>query len=624
MSKSEFAALEKATAALSSFAKSETVARALHAPQENIGLLHALARVIPGAQAEGMTWENLRALYRAAAVEKGYARAIRKAICELARNPRLALNCAPAHEDAYIRGKLSAKRKWEEGERNRACDGELKERKTALFAELEKHLFPIIHDFKKRTQEAVRRPGAMKDYIQEFFSEPTIAEKIVKAYGFKPSFATFYRDALAFMGPSDPFLVVKAQQQRRYGVEAPYAGAHFAYDGSCPPVLLRVKGERLDKTERNWLHVRHDNSSGNTRVYVVRTNSEAASWSAPLWYFLEKDQFIPEIGFFDKVSGLAAVFDSLKSGDDPQNRFKPALLLMIAGGMYPYTHVPGNPRGKAHIESGINQLKKMIIQLLTRRALRMRIHGEREKYAYEFETRAAMEDFVKQAEAELNARPIFRKQSESRDVLWQRGAEARQARALAPDWQTRMGEIFRDTHISTLADEVIKVKSEGRVSEGEITQFYDMAGNPIERPQFMETPKILSMPYGILASDAGKEGYRVLVIEPRKGQPKIYRAEARAVALTAYNERGNKSEFGTFRAMPDTPERRRVGKIQSIVAADEKERRKAAEIAAALAGKLPGQAAADALPAPVESQYPTAEEELNGRGQTSIYDIVVG
>lgn len=557
-------------------------------------------------------WEPLVNLYRRV-TQPGTKQFIRRIIAEIC----CALPMLPRESTSlqYVLGRLNPSRNGQR-ERTRSRDEVRVQAKKELFAYIEAEYAVLSNQIVKKTMDSARTHGDRLNYLRDFITDANHAEMLSKAYGRIPVLATLYKDASSFLSKPDRYADVAKYFRSHIGHNPPYAGFALEIDGTGAEEFIRVKKSfKLSKAAKRILINAVDGASGRMWCWNTVTESESSDYDAAGIFMLKQWGFCPRWLLGDRVGGVFEALRYLKPGQP--DKVKAFLLALISGGCVLYTHTPNNSQGKAHVENAHLQLQRRLTRAVFRRARKLRLNEEFNQKCVEFESEAQVQQFIDEAVSELNNSHIRGSES-TRDELFNltSAVDSRTPFALAPNWETEiLNDVVSNSWVSRISGNSIRVKISGEVVDAELSAFREVGATEPSKefPSFKEPPVVLSVPKGMLATDANKrDEFQCVIIEPRKGQPRLIFCEALKIARDEYNRLTNKPSTGTFIRLPDPPERQHAARIRQLREEDERRiNEKQRKMAAAFDNKSAGGAECDPLqPRPVDPNHIPFEPEI--------------
>jgi hypothetical protein len=412
--------------------------------------------------------------------------------------------------------------------RDRAPDADVQKTRAAILS----IIGPPYADHRKRDQHSkgaydAHAFGSAKACLQGVLDTPAIQKALTEAVGEIPTFNYCYELVRSSLHV-DSYAEVKDHIQQTIGFRPAYDGHVLLADATGLPVRVdgawgaKNPGSRGNKNgfQKHWLHMAVDVGSAYSWIHPTFSDNEASGWPPFLsWLLIDQLQYAPEHLSVDEVSG---VFSWLRDpAADGIPNLPAEVLLWLAAGVKPYVHAPGRPTGGAHAEVNIKGAKNTLARITIRRALEKELAGQGLKKSRHFDSQAELLSTIGELREKINARHLGRA-GDTRVNLWNdaESAAKRSLRALVPNAAAIWREIVSRTKTASVSGKTIMGKSGGSRIVADIST--DLDFKPLDCPA-------LVFPCGLRVGD-DPELRRVLLVEPRPGQPVYHLAEAK-VAL---------------------------------------------------------------------------------------------
>lgn len=569
--------------------------------------LFALSQVVTQIRRNEMDWSNLQKLAaECKLLPAGHVNIAKTVLAEIAANlPTLFKPDDCSDFVAYARAKLSPSRSGFGVKRVRTHNLERRANVETLCVGISREFHVHANNLKKSTQDTERSLLDLRGFLEDWYKIEANRARVFDAFKKDVSFGTLYRICCENI-QTDAYEIVREYFADYVGYNAEYAGQIVGADGTGFN-QIKIVSERNGRFEKRQFLIFVDDASGYVWAWNEVTNSEVEAWPRALNYFLNNARFAPEVLLCDRIGGLAESLRYLKPGLAADQIKNSAVLLLLSAGTQFIVHKPGNPRGKARTEAGVKQFKRSIVREIVKRARSMDLVGQVEKRGYEFEDSQELAKFIIAGTQACNGREI-RGAGRSRHALLnlETASARRQSREITSNLSLAQNRVLQDAYVSRLHRGTIKVSEGGVVADARLLNIRSAGGSSSDTiPSFSEQPIILSVPKGVLATDEKKVGeYHVILIEPRRGQPQFYFAEAQKIARNEYGELTHKDSIGTYSRIADTQAQAARRSIQKNVSEEEyaREEKRRALAAAASGGKIPGEVS------PVEIPNATAAE----------------
>ena len=316
--------------------------------------------------------------------------------------------------------------------------------------------------------------------------------------------------------------------QRTLGFRAEYAGQVVQIDGSELPVnVLNGWGRaRKDGDLAQTFLVCTDMDSLRSMIYREASTSEVHLYDPALQEWLFRLGFAPEMTIGDEIGRAFNALRYLKEGEAPTLTL--GVRLWLAAGVKPYCHKPGNPRGKAAVESGgVKSFKNVVKRFLSARWVAKELAGCAPYYkgAADYRTVESESDWrgmLQQCEQALNNK-LLQRAGLTRQETWdsdELGVQKRNERALAPDARETFREICNRARVWQVAGNTkLLARHNGQKAFADLlTPLPDSATDRLA----------VMFPAGLRAGDEkyGGDLWRGVVVQDRAGQPTYHAIEA--------------------------------------------------------------------------------------------------
>lgn len=316
--------------------------------------------------------------------------------------------------------------------------------------------------------------------------------------------------------------------QRTVGFRPEWCGQVVQIDGSEIPVeVLNGWGRaRRDGDLAQIFLACTDMGSLRTLIYRQADTSEVHLWDPALQEWMFGLGFAPEMVIADEVGRSFNALRYAKEGEAPNLSL--GVRLWLAAGVRPYCHKPGNPRGKAAVESGgVKSFKNTAKRFLCARWAAKELAGMARYYkgAADYRTLDSENEWCEilaACEGALNAR-LLQRMGMPRQAAWDAdplGVEKRAERALAADARETYRGICARAHVWTVAgNSKLLARHNGRRAYADLVTPLPDAAN--DRTAIM-------FPCGLLKRDEQYDGelWRGVVVQDRAGQPVYHAVEA--------------------------------------------------------------------------------------------------
>jgi hypothetical protein len=219
--------------------------------------------------------------------------------------------------------------------------------------------------------------------------------------------------------------------------------------------------------------------------------------------------------------------------------------LWLAAGVFPHVHKPNCPTAGAAVEITVKGIKRDANKLFVRRNVDAELSGEGIQKSRYFEAQIEAENFLKELKDTVNGRFLARANN-TRINLWNEaeGVAKRAERALVPNAHEIWKKIVYDSRVVMVrGNRLIDPKTEKVLPNIEP----DVELNFKDQK---ESWPALIFPQGLRVGD-DPEKWRMLIVEPRPGQPLFHQATVRE---TLRDNRGfalSKARIGEYHALPD-------------------------------------------------------------------------
>lgn len=333
---------------------------------------------------------------------------------------------------------------------------------------------------------------------------------------------------------------------------ADYTGFPVWVDGAHDELPEGVSGNKRG-FQKHGLHTAVDVGSAYTWLRPTFRDNEFAEWPEFLrWLYFEQLDWAPPFIVVDQVSGVWKNFHSPRVGDDGFPALHPNVLAIPAIGSQPYVHQPERATGNAHIETANRIVKDEATYLSVKSALTKELSGHGLTKARKFNSQLEYTRFIGELRERAAKRFLARGGDTRENLLACPEDIAKRQRFLrAPDAGERYLDVVSRTKLARvvgrdLVSRTGGIKAWASVDTESLALAQDFAHREIHAQEWLA----YCFPAGLQKAD-DPEALRVLLIEPRKGQPCYHMLTAHAAKKDRLGFDTRKPHFGEFIAQSD-------------------------------------------------------------------------